>query len=990
MPGEDWFFDLFGFKEIVNRGLVSSRDARNFDYKAVYLKTSSYAETKSWFRVVNNNINSEAGETRPSQVLVSLANGRRFNVGLFYTPRLDALRREVKRVPNRRELQQGRLKLQNVFGDVSAFMNHPDNRHATFQVASQFNCLEFTSPLHSPEMGVYRYVGDKTQGPACSIAAGPATVFRNYFVRMSKDLDGPQRGDLNNTTTNSQIWEEQSGQTHDHMINNLKDVSYALSSEISEKKNTTSSEYFDVQGGYSKSDDDRLAKLDAKLKAMDKKGEIDRVRKALRVGVHEDVEVTAENWGREINPGILSSSQSYTPHTVTQVFGSAIALGSYARGTETEAWTRFAKLVLQGSYEATLAAAVLTANRHRNSDAGARKVFLTLLGGGAFGNRAHWIYDAIRKACFKYRHWDLDVRVVSFREEDITEELEEIAKEFSDESEGGVYGSNSGGEGEEEEEFEYEENDEEFEGNGTRKFKELRLRTRKDGLNSSNSSALDVNLDPEEDGDLLESEEEIAEYQLSQREKVDSVFSVRPVDSKKSLPLTRLSTAVLDTADLVHTRWMTIDPAEKNTTTSSHESRFKDSILWPVFEAIGRTNTQEESPADRDDFLVFSFDSGPDSSPASPSRRDIRYVCFVDRDGMIKEDLVLPRVRFKDRSDATTAVGRAAMLEMREFGAFTIPVLMATSLEFPKEESKMKESDHKKLLEIMKKKGSEKKGAGKGSEDGKSGKTADSPAASQSDGAADSGPGSDASGGPKAEEAAAKKKDSDDDEDDAETARKGARSKAKQDKKKDSNDLTGESSLKGSDDKTMEMGIAAGVTILVVFGLVFCCLKGSSGSGKTSDSDSNSDSSDSSSSSSDSGSRTSVGEKDLSPRDSKKPTSGPGSGLNLGSNMNNKTSVTAANFNDGNKETQSQAQRPDSEAAGDGTKAEGGEGGEEKQWNDWNGGGNDWNGGGNDWNAGGEGENAGEEGENELLKEGEWNDWQEGEEGVKEEEGGGI
>jgi hypothetical protein len=42
-------------------------------------------------------------------------------------------------------------------------------------------------------------------------------------------------------------------------------------------------------------------------------------------------------------------------------------------------------------------------------------VYLTLLGGGAFGNDQDWILDAIRRAAKLYNKHDLDVKIVSFR-----------------------------------------------------------------------------------------------------------------------------------------------------------------------------------------------------------------------------------------------------------------------------------------------------------------------------------------------------------------------------------------------------------------------------------------------------------------------------------------------------------------------------------------------------------------------------------------------
>ena len=59
---------------------------------------------------------------------------------------------------------------------------NPANAGAVFQVASQFNLLEMVDPSVTPEQGVGIYERDRTQGPACAIAAGAGTIYRNYFV----------------------------------------------------------------------------------------------------------------------------------------------------------------------------------------------------------------------------------------------------------------------------------------------------------------------------------------------------------------------------------------------------------------------------------------------------------------------------------------------------------------------------------------------------------------------------------------------------------------------------------------------------------------------------------------------------------------------------------------------------------------------------------------------------------------------------------------
>ncbi len=68
-----------------------------------------------------------------------------------------------------------------------------------------------------------------------------------------------------------------------------------------------------------------------------------------------------------------------------------------------------ARLVLEAAYEATICAAILNSMRSGNN-----RLFLTLLGGGAFGNQTEWIIGSIQRAVNQYPHADLDVRIVSY------------------------------------------------------------------------------------------------------------------------------------------------------------------------------------------------------------------------------------------------------------------------------------------------------------------------------------------------------------------------------------------------------------------------------------------------------------------------------------------------------------------------------------------------------------------------------------------------
>jgi hypothetical protein len=107
--------------------------------------------------------------------LRSAVNGKSYGIGELELVSLRTLRERVK---SGRALP-GRLKVSVVRGDVRQMHQAPENAGALFQVASQFKLLEMVSPTVTPEDGVTRYQHDRTQGPACAIAAGAATIYRN-------------------------------------------------------------------------------------------------------------------------------------------------------------------------------------------------------------------------------------------------------------------------------------------------------------------------------------------------------------------------------------------------------------------------------------------------------------------------------------------------------------------------------------------------------------------------------------------------------------------------------------------------------------------------------------------------------------------------------------------------------------------------------------------------------------------------------------------
>ncbi|MDD2412326.1 MAG: hypothetical protein PHR79_05360 [Bacteroidales bacterium] len=111
----------------------------------------------------------------------------------------------------------------------------------------------------------------------------------------------------------------------------------------------------------------------------------------LKIGVQWDSEVT-------ISPN---------RHLVTQVYCSALPV-AYSN-IERELWRDFAKLILEATYEATLFVALQNYEKTKNA-----KVYLTLVGGGAFGNEEEWILNALKKSIRKFSNTPLDIKIVSY------------------------------------------------------------------------------------------------------------------------------------------------------------------------------------------------------------------------------------------------------------------------------------------------------------------------------------------------------------------------------------------------------------------------------------------------------------------------------------------------------------------------------------------------------------------------------------------------
>lgn len=374
---ETWFSKLFG---------ESALDDRAWLHANASIVEGGYTQTY--------------GTTSVSSSTLRLPD-RSFVVGSFAIPMLRDLAAQVSSLPEKQgTLISKKLEIgpKRHIACVSTLHGRKENRLATFQVASQFNCLEMTSKDATPDFGIWHYEDDRTQGPACSIACGAATLYRNYFAPVT-------------TGGYTQI-----GQTEACQINTLTDALAVIEDDPGD--------LVTFQNGYIDATVDQL-----KLIRNHLANEVTRkkMKARVRVGVQSDVQVTSSIRGTKAHTSVG------VPHLVTQVFCSACPVshsGVRPGGTglnwrtatdpdknEAKAhWEALARLILEATYEATMYAALMNAHSH-NYEEGSNRVFLTRVGGGDFGNAESWIDDAIEKVLAKFQHYDLIVFKVVYTQD---------------------------------------------------------------------------------------------------------------------------------------------------------------------------------------------------------------------------------------------------------------------------------------------------------------------------------------------------------------------------------------------------------------------------------------------------------------------------------------------------------------------------------------------------------------------------------------------
>eukprot|EP00792_Barthelona_sp_PAP020_P005091 TRINITY_DN2490_c0_g4_i1.p1 TRINITY_DN2490_c0_g4~~TRINITY_DN2490_c0_g4_i1.p1 ORF type:complete len:385 (-),score=100.30 TRINITY_DN2490_c0_g4_i1:105-1259(-) len=314
-----WFENCFGFEE------------------------SSINPDERYLEVEMEEVNFFEGVELPILVnQIDCKNGNKYIVGHFETPNIFELREKseeiIEHLPNKGHgivnIISGEIGIQPHLFSIIDSQAYPEHAGATFQVASNFNCLELVSNRSSVRSGISGYPYDRTQGPGASMGAYPATFYRSY-LHHHKNFVGQMS----------------------HEIELLEDFNVP------------------VQNGYI------LLPQNYDMNSIKDSGTI-------RVGNHQFVEVVFEK--REG----FDYFKIQNPQLIHQVFTAALNFCDHFRNEEKARVV--AKKCLRASYEGTIRSAIINSQLSRAMNLpGANKVFLTLIGGGVFQNPHSDIFEAI-------------------------------------------------------------------------------------------------------------------------------------------------------------------------------------------------------------------------------------------------------------------------------------------------------------------------------------------------------------------------------------------------------------------------------------------------------------------------------------------------------------------------------------------------------------------------------------------------------------------
>jgi hypothetical protein len=258
----------------------------------------------------------------------------------------------------------GKVTLSHIVNDIIKLHKNPKYDRATFQVASQFNCLEMCNPGVTPEDGITIYQNDNSQGPLCAICTPAGLVYREYLYDWKTNLTGTNK--FESSGFNGSI-----GQNKEKQIDNSLNARRIIYDKCGVFG------YF--QNGYLFYTNGELNKINVGLSGVTKKAMNLRrqIRESIDVGVHTKL-------------GVCIDGMKYK-HSVNHVYCSGLPI-NYNNGTYPKLWEGLSEIFLESAYENTLSVACL--NNIDNNPC-----FITMVGGGAYGMNKKQINRAIKRAC---------------------------------------------------------------------------------------------------------------------------------------------------------------------------------------------------------------------------------------------------------------------------------------------------------------------------------------------------------------------------------------------------------------------------------------------------------------------------------------------------------------------------------------------------------------------------------------------------------------
>jgi hypothetical protein len=352
------------------KGIIESYNSYKFNPNVKY-RTKLETDIKEFYRTFYNRpywfrkafgigedlrpgeIQKEFQHDVVSGILKCVPSGKILQSGHFATKSLENLKVAARKIYKHTHNSPHKT-VDVVVGNVQDLLRKPEYNHATFQVASQFNCLE----MIDPSSGISIYELDGTQGPACSIACGAGTLYRNYLHVVDSRYPSVR------------------GQSKYRQINHSK----AFLEELLPLSVDSGAL---IKNGY-------LYPTAAALMHLHSKNEstIRTAMDKLEVGVHTETEVTLP---------------IPKPQYVTQVFTSAMPIDDRWKSDELKQAHKLANAILLASFKAVLYAS--------KCNIGSNIVVLTLLGSGAFNNKTQDVVEQMVAAIHAVDFKEMDVRI---------------------------------------------------------------------------------------------------------------------------------------------------------------------------------------------------------------------------------------------------------------------------------------------------------------------------------------------------------------------------------------------------------------------------------------------------------------------------------------------------------------------------------------------------------------------------------------------------